>query len=249
MLCVYAAAQPQDRTNVWNGGRPAFLAVSAARVSLTRDQSSIPATTVTDPSGHFTFSGVMPGHYQLRVFASGFQEFTRAIDTTRDQLDLSVPLTLMPVQSSVTVPGDAQGIVVSASGTGTLTPTPLMDLPQSVQIVTREMLDTQKVFDFADALQYLPGVQRALTQIEGWLGDEVAMRGFNLNYNANYLRDGFKFEGLTTSDTADIEQVEVLKGPASALYGTAEAGGIVNVITKKPTETPFVSLSFTGRKL
>ena len=121
-----------------------------------------------------------------------------------------------------------------------------MDLPQSVQIVNREMLDAQKVFDFADALQYLPGVQRALTQIEGWLGDEVAMRGFNLNYNANYLRDGFKFEGLTTSDTADIEQVEVLKGPASALYGTAEAGGVVNVITKKPTETPFVSLSFTG---
>jgi iron complex outermembrane receptor protein len=58
------------------------------------------------------------------------------------------------------------------------------------------------------------------------------MRGFNLDFNNNYLRDGFKYYGLSLSDTADIESIEILKGPATALYGTAEAGGVVNMIKK-----------------
>ena len=66
-----------------------------SRVSLTSESSTV-TTTVTDSSGRFTFNGVLPGHYQLRISASGFREITKAIDTERDQLDLSVALTLMP---------------------------------------------------------------------------------------------------------------------------------------------------------
>ena len=62
------------------------------------------------------------------------------------------------------------------------------------------------------------------------------MRGFILNTSNSYLRDGFKFFGVEKSDTADIEEVEILKGPTSALYGAGEPGGVV-LITKKPTST------------
>ena len=74
----------------------------------------------------------------------------------------------------------------------------------------------------------------------------VAMRGFVLDTSNSYQRDGYKFFGTGGGDTADIEEVQVLKGPASAVYGASEAGGVVNIITKKPTSTPFYSVTMTG---
>ena len=160
--------------------------------------------------------------------------------------DLALTLDIAPSQTTINVQSDREGINVLYAETGSLTPIRLLDLPQSVQVVNRTLLDEQKTFEYADSLSYLAGVQRAYTSIAGGLGNEVAMRGFNLDFSNNYLRDGFKFYGLSLSDTADIEQIEVLKGPSSVLYGTAEAGGVVNLITKKPTETPYVALSMTG---
>ncbi len=224
-------------------GRP----IAAAVVALTTDGSSNTAQATTDATGHFAFTGVLPGHYSAVASANGFQNLAKSVDAARETSpELTFTLQVAPLQSTVTVHADEEGIIVPTSSAGSLTNTSIMDLPQSVQVVNRELLDEQQVFQYADSLTYLAGVERAYTAIAGGLGNEVAMRGFNLDFNNNYLRDGFKFYGLMLSDTADMEEVEVLKGPASALYGTAEAGGIVNVITKKPTETPLISLSMTG---
>ena len=225
--------------------------VSAAHVSLTwqslSNTVSSPVETTSDLSGHFAFRDVKSGQYRLVVLANGFQNLTRPIDTAQDaNRDLTLTLDIAPSKTTVTVQSEREGINVSNAETGSFAPVRLLDLPQSVQVVNRTLLEEQKTYEYADSLSYLAGVQRAYTSIAGGLGNEVAMRGFNLDFSNNYLRDGFKFYGLTLSDTADIEQVEVLKGPASALYGTAEAGGVVNLITKKPTETPYVALSMTG---
>jgi iron complex outermembrane receptor protein len=221
--------------------------IGAALVILTPDGSSNSVEITADATGRFTFSNVQPGAYKMVASANGFQNLTKAVDATQESNpELSLTLDVAAAQSTITVHGEQEGIVVPTSSSGSLTPVSIMDLPQSVQVVNRELLDEQKVFQYADAVTYLPGVQRAYTSIAGAVGNEVAIRGFNLDFNNNYLRDGYKFYGLALSDTADIEEVEVLKGPASALYGTAEAGGIVNVISKKPTDTPFLSLATTG---
>ena len=223
------------------------LGIGSAVVTLSRAGASNNSTVAADGSGRFTFTGTQPGQYQLSVSAHGFATYSRSIDTGHGtESELKITLEIAAVQSTVEVSGSQGGIVTNVASAGSLSPTPLLDLPQSVQVVNRELLDEQKVFQYAEALSYLPGVQRAYTAIAGGLGNEVAMRGFQLDFQNNYLRDGYKFYGLALSDTADIESVEVLKGPASALYGTAEAGGIVNVITKKPTETPLISLAMTG---
>ncbi len=204
------------------------------------------AATKTDSEGRFKVH-IALGRYRLLISANGFEDSARDLDTrSLSSADLQIALTIKPLRSTVTVHGEQGGIVVAESSVGSLTPTPIWDLPQSVQVVNRELLDEQKVYQYADALSYITGVQRAYTSIAGGVGNEVAMRGFNLDYNNNYLRDGFKYYGLSLSDTADVEAVEVLKGPASALYGTAEAGGIVNLITKKPTDAPAATLSMTG---
>jgi iron complex outermembrane receptor protein len=221
--------------------------IATASVEVMRGGESMPvAATKTDSEGRFKVR-LAAGRYRVLISARGFEDSVQDLDTASlSSSDLQIALTISPLKSTVTVHGERESIVVPESSAGSLTPTPILDLPQSVQVVNRELLDEQKVYQYADALSYITGVQRAYTSIAGGVGNEVAMRGFNLDYNNNYLRDGFKYYGLSLSDTADIESVEVLKGPASALYGTAEAGGIVNLITKKPTNAPAVSLSMTG---
>ena len=222
-------------------------AVSTAHISLTGQPLSNPAETTSDSSGHFSLRNIKSGHYRLTVSANGFQNLTRPVDTAVDSgKELMLKLEIAPALTTLNVQGEREGINVSSADAGSLTPVRLIDLPQSVQVVNRELLDEQKVFQFSDALSYLPGVQRASTNISGGIGNEVSMRGFILNTNNSYLRDGYKFFGVSKSDTADIEEVQVLKGPSSALYGAAEPGGVVNLITKKPTSTPFISLSMTG---
>ena len=220
--------------------------IASATIKLSQDGASEVSTATTNSDGRFVFAGVEPGHYRLSATANGFQSFARDVAIGQTNQDLKVTLDLAPVQSSVTVQGDQEGMLTAPTTSGSLTPTPILDLPQSVQVATRQLLDEQAAYQYADALSYLPGVQRSYTSIAGAVGNEVAMRGFQLDFSNNYLRDGYKFYGLSLTDTADIEQVEVLKGPASALYGTAEAGGVVNLISKKPTDTPFISLGMSG---
>jgi len=221
--------------------------ISGASVSLHKEGSNRSIDVSSDTNGHFDFSNLTPGKYKVVVSAKGFQSLERQVDLSGEvPSDLVLKLAVAMVQSTVTVRGETDNIVATRSSVGSLTSIPLLDLPQSVQVVNRELLDEQKTYQYADTLIYMSDVQRTYTAIAGGLGNEVAMRGFNLDFNNNYLRDGFKYYGLSLSDTADIESVEVLKGPASALYGTAEAGGVVNLITRKPTESPLVSISMNG---
>ena len=221
--------------------------ISGAAVALSKEGRKNSIEVASDATGHFDFSNLTSGRYKLVVSAKGFQSAESLVEINGGvPRDLLLKLSVATVQATVTVRGETDNIMATESSLGSLTSLPLMDLPQSVQVVNRELLDEQKSYQYADSLTYITGVQRAYTTIAGGLGNEVAMRGFNLDYNNNYLRDGFKYYGLSNSDTADIESVEVLKGPASALYGTAEAGGIVNLITKKPTDTPLVSVSMNG---
>ena len=221
--------------------------ITGASVSLSERGNNGSIEVSSDATGHFEFPNLAPGKYKVVASAKGFQTSEKRVDINNKAIpDLVLKLNVATVQSTVTVQVKTDNIIAAESSVGSLTATPLLDLPQSVQVVNRELLDEQKTYQYADTLTYMAGVQRAYTAIAGGLGNEVAMRGFNLDFNNNYLRDGFKYYGLSLSDTADIESIEILKGPASALYGTAEAGGVVNLITKKPTETPLVSISMNG---
>lgn len=114
--------------------------------------------------------------------------------------------------------------------------TPLQDLPQSVQVLPSELLAETNSVTLDRALDYASGVARQNSF--GGLWDSFAIRGFagDENLPSGYLVNGFNagrgFSGRR--DTSNIESIEVLKGPASALYGRGEPGGTVNVVTRKP---------------
>ncbi|MCX7068014.1 MAG: TonB-dependent receptor [Methylococcales bacterium] len=126
---------------------------------------------------------------------------------------------------------------VTHSSAGTKTDTPLMETPMSVQVVPRAVMDDQKVTRISDALENVSGVRSQQTL---GMGNNFIVRGFaNLNVYRNGLKSNDDFP--VELDTANLQSIEVLKGPAQ-LYGRTEPGGLVNLTTKKPLDTPYYSL-------
>jgi iron complex outermembrane receptor protein len=136
---------------------------------------------------------------------------------------------------AVTVRGSADaGYTVRNTVSATKTETPLMETPFSVQVVPQQVLQDQLVNRLEKALQNVPGVLPFSTN-QG-LSDGFMIRGFGSNTTC---RDGF-FEpdilggGSSKGETANIDRIEVLKGPGSILFGRTEPGGVINLVTKQP---------------
>jgi len=126
--------------------------------------------------------------------------------------------------------------------TATKMDTPVMETPYSVAVLTQQVLRDQQVIRVEDAIQNVAGVQSSWTN--GGASDVFIMRGFQ---NTNLYRDGFLLPSVlggasTKQQTANIERIEVLKGPGSILFGRNEPGGVINMVTKRPLATPYYSL-------
>lgn len=146
----------------------------------------------------------------------------------------------------VVVTGQQQedGYLVPEASTATRTDTPLRDIPQSIQVVPQQVLEDQKAVRLNDTLRNVSGVFVGNTF--GGTTDNFNIRGFA---DATILRDGFKESfaesGLSLRDLANVEQIEVLKGPASVLYGYVEPGGAINLVTKQPLDDPFYNIDLS----
>ncbi len=122
----------------------------------------------------------------------------------------------------------ARGYQATNTASATRLNTPIVELPKSIQVITRDMIDDLKTTEINDTLYYTSGVQFT-SQYSG----RVAVRGFE---NAAVKRNGLGNYGSDESitDTATIERIEIVKGPSSLLYGSSSPGGVVNYETKKP---------------
>lgn len=116
--------------------------------------------------------------------------------------------------------------------------TPIKETPFSVQVVTRELIRDRGITTVGEALRYVPGFSPQVGF--GATNDRFYIRGFITPYN---LKNGLRRSAYAPDEQLqNVEQVEVLKGPASALYGRFEPGGVVNFITKKPLADPFAEV-------
>ncbi|MEH2065937.1 MAG: TonB-dependent siderophore receptor [Nostoc sp.] len=144
-----------------------------------------------------------------------------------------------PIELVVT--GEQDGYRVQDATTATTTDTPLRDIPQSIQVIPRQVLEDRNVKTVTEAVETVSGVSSADTNFNAPSGTYI-IRGFEQGGNfRNGYRDVGSY-GLTPIGT--IERVEVLKGPASVLFGAVEPGGIINVITKQPLSEPYYNLAF-----
>lgn len=113
---------------------------------------------------------------------------------------------------------------------GLRTPTPLIDVPQTVTVITREQLDDQGVTQLGDALRYVPGV--VLAQGEG-NRDQIVLRGQNTT--ADFFLNGLRDDTQYYRSLYNIERVEVLKGANALLFGRGGGGGVINRVRKAPS--------------
>lgn len=134
--------------------------------------------------------------------------------------------------------GPVDGYRATRSATGTKTDTALRDIPQSIQVVSRQVLDDQQINNLGDALTNVSSVQRGNTH--GGSSESFVIRGFKAT---TYAVDGMLINPLVSRpealrDLANVERIEVLKGPASVLYGRGNPGGLINLVTRQPSFTP-----------
>ncbi len=137
----------------------------------------------------------------------------------------------------IIVTGEVDGYVAIDS-TSLKTPTPLIDTPQTVSIITREQMDDQAIQDIGDILRYTPGT--SIGQGEG-NRDQITIRGQNTT--ADFFVDGIRDDVQYFRPLYNIERVEILKGANALLFGRGGGGGVINRVTKTPVaETQFVNV-------
>lgn len=126
--------------------------------------------------------------------------------------------------------------VARRATTGTKTEVPLHETPVAVQVVPREVMDDQQVISVKEAAKNVSGVLPSTYQFY----EAYTIRGFDTG--TNVYRNGFRQPSFSDQQTANVEQVEILKGPAAVLYGRIEPGGMVNVVTKRPLDHAYYSI-------
>lgn len=142
-------------------------------------------------------------------------------------------------QADIVVTG--QSFVVERAGSAAKGELPILATPQAISVVDSDFIDALNLRTIAEALNYTAGVRSQAngsdTRIEYY-----QLRGFA---NANFFKDGLVLSNSGaflswTTPAEGIERLEVLKGPASVLYGSASAGGLVNIVSKAPVRSPLV---------
>lgn len=144
-------------------------------------------------------------------------------------------------------PQASEGYNASTASSATKIEAPLRDIPQTVNVVPEEVLRDTAARSMQDALRTVPGV--GLSHGDGQR-DQVTLRGFSAI--GDQFIDGLRDDALYFRDLANIERVEVIKGPSAVLYGRGSSGGLINRITKKPgldlTEAAFSLGSWNARR-
>jgi iron complex outermembrane recepter protein len=135
------------------------------------------------------------------------------------------------------------GYRVPDASVGTRTDTPIRDVPASIQVVPRQVIDDRAVTNLADALETTSGVN---PETYGGYAFIPRIRGFN-SFDAVFVngsrREVVVFDNPTTDN---IERVEVLRGPSSVLFGQGNPGGIINYVTRRPLEDPYYNFTLQG---
>jgi iron complex outermembrane recepter protein len=184
----------------------------------------------------------MSGHPAVRPSGAGSRALLiAALAAPAIATGQTPPVSAATALPAVEVVGRTEsGAYHAEEAEGARTELPLRELPQSVRTITRQAIDDLGAIRLDDVLDYVGGVSRQNNF--GGLWDNIAIRGLPGNENTGMatLLNGFPSNrGFNAPrDLAPVERVEFLKGPASALYGSSEPGGTLNMVSKRPQWRP-----------
>jgi catecholate siderophore receptor len=227
---------------------PSGATVGGAEVLIKRDAGP-PVALSESAFGRYRLPTIDPGVYLLTVVKSGFSAVNREVRVARGvETRVSVALATEGVSEVVTVEGTP--FATPPVSSATRTPANVLDVPQSVEVVPRAVVQSQAALSMQDVLLNVSGVTPHMGEGRR---DQVTIRGFTA-LNDTYV-DGVRDDAKYYRDLSNLEQVEVVKGSAAALFGRGSSGGVVNRVTKKPifgspiAEVTAVAGSFDRRRL
>jgi catecholate siderophore receptor len=144
---------------------------------------------------------------------------------------------------TIEVQGETGGGYQATSSTIPRLPVPLRDTPQTVNVITQQVIQEQRVTTMEDALRYVPGI--TFSAGEGaQQGDGPIIRGFVAR--GDLFREGIRDPGWYTRDLFSADRVEVYKGPSAFAFGRGATGGAINTVSKLPTGATFAEGTLTG---
>nr|WP_122667466.1 TonB-dependent siderophore receptor [Pseudomonas viridiflava] len=151
----------------------------------------------------------------------------------------SGPLTMPDqiISGRAAVPEGYESYVPKTSNSASKTNTPLIEIPQSISVVTRKQMEDQGAQTVTDALRYVPGVKVEAYGLDPKGFDWLYIRGFNGQSTSDYLnglRQQNNSYAFFRSEPYAFDRIDVVKGPSSTLFGQGDAGGIINRVSKKP---------------
>ena len=195
----------------------------------------------TDADGKFIIGNVPVGDHVLAVSSVGYGATTRPVTVFAGQTTTFVIRLTEAVEQlqAVEITGRKERTYKNTSSfSGTKTETPLRYVPQAISYVTKEVIDDQQAFKTSDVLKNLSGVN-----VFSFYNNDFSLRGFRASTALiNGLRD--PTNSWSQSLLPNVERIEVIKGPASALFANSDPGGTVNTVTKKPLDEERKAVSF-----
>lgn len=201
--------------------------------------------TITNADGYYSLSRIAAGSYTIAVSFTGKEAVKQNI-TVAEGKNLALSLQLNRSQnilSEVLVTGIRnRRYAQTTSDFASRSNTNLRDIPQSIQVIPKQVLAEQNVYRLSDVFKDVAGI----TEQSDF--NYVNMRGF-LTSSANFMINGQRnsYFGLASSPQIPYaEKVEVLKGPSSVLYGNGAIGGTINIVTKKPSKAFGVAAGITA---
>lgn len=209
---------------------------AAAQVLIRASRAAEQKQTQSDSQGFYRLDGIASGEWTIRFELAGFEPAVRKLVVTDQPLQLNISLELGAVSASIDVSAIADKATASRMAV------PDRELPVQVSAASRETLEAQGVNDMVAALRNVSGATafRAYGVYEYY-----TIRGFN---SSNVmLVDGMRLEGnRMNTQLNNVERVEVLKGPASVLYGGQALSGTINIVRKKPQAQRTYDLFYRG---
>ena len=222
-----------------NNGNP----ISEATISV----KGMKRAVRTKGNGYFTLSDLPSGETTIVVHAIGYAAQQRTLKLTNKSyqgVDFVIQERSDALPTVDVMGRREQSYKNSVSFVGTKTATALKDVPQSISYVTKELILDQGAITVNDVVRNMSGVNPYSFY------NDFSIRGFRSlgNRNSGNLVNGMRTQTSLwrQSSLANIERVEVIKGPASALFGNAAPGGVINRVTKKPLDVARQSVTLTA---
>ena len=202
-------------------------------------------STLANEDGYFEIKNLLPGHYELKISLVGYQAQQEKVTVQAGKTsNVSIQLKLSKNQlNEVVVTSGHSRFAKKETEYVARMPLKNLENPQVYSVISNEVMKEQIVVDYKSALRNAAGTSTLLQAANGRA--YTFMRGF---ITGNFIRNGVSAYQYSAIDPANVERIEVIKGPSGTLFGSGMVsyGGLVNRVTKKPFDTAHTEISYTG---